>query len=313
MKSHDCRLRVYDGAGGAVIKSEATPVAILCSAGRPEMLHLSVLAVAKQTVPCSIVLSVTKENDVLPETQELPGVSVHMGSRGLCRQRNLALQRIEHKPECVLFFDDDVELDAEYVGEILACYRQHPSVAIVNGRNLAHGLYPAGTVDRAIAQRLLASDRERLASAEIGSVTPMKTSYGCRMSMRGTLLGEVNFDERLVLYGFLEDLDFAFQCKRFGAIAESNRALGVHLEVASNRMGLKRRGYSDIINPLYICSKQTGFPLHRALLGAMYRMLGNAVVSVRERDFQWLAGNLIGWRDAMRGKLEPERILEFSD
>ena len=293
---------------------EPTPVAVICSAGRPGMLHASVLQVVGQTVPCRVVLSVIDEADVLPETRLLAGVSVVCGPRGSSRQRNLALASIAHRPECVLFLDDDVELDREYVREILACYRRHPPVAVVNGRNLAHGIYPAGTLDRPLARTLLTNfhtDHPELASVEPGSVAPMATSYGCRMSFRGTLLGKVSFDERLVLYGFLEDLDLALQCRRFGEIVEATYALGVHLEVSSGRMGSKRRGYSEVINALYLWRKGTGFALSRAVLGSLRRTAHNAARAVRTGDGQQLAGNLLGWLDAARGRLEPERILEL--
>ena len=299
--------------GGAEIDS-TTPVAVICSSRRPKMLHDSVLQVLDQTERCSVILSVANETDVLAKTRELPGVMVVIGPQGSCQQRNLALASIAHRPACILFLDDDVELDRSYVGEILACYRRHPSVAVVNGRNLAHGVYPAGTLDRPLAQALLArfhTEHPELRSIEPGTVKPMATSYGCRMSIRGELLGRVSFDERLVLYGFLEDLDLALQCRAYGSIVEATYALGVHLEVASSRMGLRRRGYSDVINPLYLWSKRNGFPLRRALLGSLRRTAANAASAVRTRDSQRLRGNVLGWLDAVRGRLEPERILEL--
>jgi GT2 family glycosyltransferase len=279
------------------------------------MLHDSVLSVVRQSEPCSVVISVPAESDVTQETRNLPGISVLVGPRGSAVQRNYALRSIRHRPECVLFLDDDVELDENYVREILACYRRHPSVAIVNGRNLAHGIYSAGTVDRALSRRMIEDykrDHPEVMTAEPGAVTPLSTNYGCRMSIRGSLLGKVNFDERYVLYAFLEDLDFALQCRPSGTIVESDNALGVHLEVASGRMDLKRRGYSEVINPMYLWSKKIGFPLRSAVLGSARRTARSAVAAVREGDGQRLAGNLIAWMDAARGEFRPEKILEIS-
>ena len=293
-----------------------TPVAVICSAGRPGMLHESVLQVVGQTVPCRVVLSVVDEADVLPATRELPGVSVMMGPRGSSRQRNLALDSIAHQPECVLFLDDDVELERTYVGEVLACYRRHPGVAVVNGRNLAHGIYPAGTLDRPLARELLGkfhTDHPEMSSVEAGAVAPMATAYGCRMAMHGSLLGKVRFDERLVLYGFLEDLDLALQCRRYGEIVEATYALGVHLEVSSGRVGSRRRGYAEVINALYLWHKGSGFPLGRALLGSMRRTAHNAVRAARTGDRRQFAGNMLGWLDAARGRLEPERMLNVAE
>ncbi len=286
---------------------------VISSAGRPELLQETVLSVLGQTERCLLRLSVTGPEDVFPETREIAGVQVLTGPRGSSRQRNAALASITHQPECVLFIDDDVELDADYVRETLLCYRTQPSVAVVNGRNLAHGRYRAGECDRRQARVLIAEARGQMAvrRPEPGAITPMATSYGCRMSMRGSLLGRVHFDERLVLYGFLEDLDFALACRPFGTMVESVRALGVHLEVASGRLGGVRRGYSDVVNPLYVARKWAGYTMSRAILGSLRRTWTSAAGAMSEGDRGRLRGNLLGWRDALRGKLEPEHILEL--
>lgn len=287
-------------------------VVVVCSSGRPHILHESMVSISAQSEPCDVVLSVQSPNDVLEETAALPRVTVVMGSRGSSVQRNRALQSIPHQPECVLFLDDDVELDGDYVRELLAAYRRHPEIAVMNGRNLAHGIHSAGTLDRQTAVSLLEQERARVSDSKAEAapdLLPMNTSYGCRMSMRGDLLGKVEFDERLVLYGFLEDLDFAIRCLPYGAIAECQRANSVHLEVSADRIGGRQRGYSDIINPLYIWSKRTGFPLTRALLGSLRRTVRNVRDGVRSGTPSRVQGNLLGWRDAILGRLRPERIL----
>src|SRR5579871_5404620 len=132
-------------------KSDTAPVTIFCSINRPEMLHESILCAVRQTVKCHIIVSVPEEKDVAAETRALDCVTVVTGRRGLTAQRNHALRSIQGSPEAIIFLDDDVELDKSYVEEILHTYRGHPEVAMVNGANLAHGIYPAGTLDREMA------------------------------------------------------------------------------------------------------------------------------------------------------------------
>ena len=246
-------------------KSDTSPVAIFCSMNRPEMLHESILCAVRQTVTCQIIVSVPEDKDVAAETRSLDFVRVVTGQRGSAVQRNNALRSIQGSPEAIIFLDDDVELDERYVEQILRTYRERPEVAMVNGANLAHGIYPAGTLDREMAKKLIEKHREE--NRPVDDIIPMATAYGCRMSIRGSLLGKVFFDERLVLYGYLEDLDLAFACRKYGLIAENPRALGVHIEVAFGRMGEKRRGYSEVVNPFYIWSKRTGARLPRVFLG----------------------------------------------
>ena len=290
-------------------KNDTSPVAIFCSINRPEMLHESILCAVRQSVPCHIIVSVPEDKDVSPDTRALDSVTVVTGRRGLTAQRNHALQAIQGSPEAVLFLDDDVELDQFYVEEILRTYREHPEVAMVNGANLAHGIYPAGTLDRTLAKELI--EKHKNGNRSTDDVIPMKTAYGCRMSMRGSLLGKVSFDERLVLYGYLEDLDLAFACRKYGSIVENSRALGVHIEVAFGRMGEKRRGYSEVVNPFYIWSKRTGARLPRMVLGPVARSLKNAMGALKGEGHERLIGNLIGWANVVTFRPYPEKILKM--
>lgn len=290
-------------------KNDTSPVAIFCSINRPEMLHDSVLCAVRQTVSCHIIVSVPEDKDVAAETRALEGVTVVTGRRGLTAQRNHALRAIDGSPEAIIFLDDDVELDKYYVEQILRTYREHPEVAMVNGANLAHGIYPAGSLDRATARELI--ERRLEENPRVEDVIPMSTAYGCRMSIRGSLLGKVSFDERLVLYGYLEDLDLAFACLRYGTIVENPRALGVHIEVAFGRMGEKRRGYSEVVNPFYIWSKRTGARLPRVFLGPLARSARNAVRAIKGEGHERLIGNLLGWANVATLRPCPEKIQEM--
>ena len=290
-------------------KNDTSPVAIFCSINRPEMLHDSVLCAVRQTVSCHIIVSVPEDKDVAAETRALEGVTVVTGRRGLTAQRNHALRAIDGTPEAIIFVDDDVELDKYYVEQILRTYREHPEVAMVNGANLAHGIYPAGSLDRETARELI--ERRLEENPRLEDVIPMSTAYGCRMSIRGSLLGKVSFDERLVLYGYLEDLDLAFACRRYGTIVENPRALGVHIEVAFGRMGEKRRGYSEVVNPFYIWSKRTGARLPRVFLGPLARSARNAVRAIKGEGHERLIGNLLGWVNVATLRPCPEKIQEM--
>jgi GT2 family glycosyltransferase len=292
------------------LENSTPPVIVFCSVNRPEMLHESVLCAVRQTVPCQIIVSVPDEKDVCPETRSLSSVVVLTGTRGLTAQRNHALNSIQGQPEAIVFLDDDVEVEDHYVERILETYRARPDVAIVNGANLAHGIYPAGSLDRDTAKQLIqkalaSRDQPRL------NAVPMNTAYGCRMSVRGSLLGKVFFDERLAIYGYLEDLDFALSCKRYGSIVENPQALGVHIEVSFGRTSEKRRGYSEVVNPFYICSKKTGAKLSRTILSTCYRTMRNAATALQSRDPKRFEGNLMGWLDTLKGQGRPEKILEI--
>src|SRR3984957_8723219 len=136
-------------------KNDTSPVAIFCSINRPEMLHESILCAVRQTVACQIIVSVPEDKDVSAETRALDFVTVVTGRRGLTAQRNHALRSIHGSPEAIIFLDDDVELDKYYVEQILRTYREHPEVAMVNGANVADGVYPAGSLSREMTKELI--------------------------------------------------------------------------------------------------------------------------------------------------------------
>ena len=290
-------------------KTDTLPVAIFCSINRPDMLHESILCAVRQTVSCHVIVSVPEDKDVAQATRALESVTVVTGSKGLTAQRNHALRSIQGTPEAIIFLDDDVEVDEYYVEQVLRTYREHPEVAMVNGANLAHGIYPAGTLDRETAKKLI--EKRRKDNPPVADIIPMTTAYGCRMSMRGSLLGKVSFDERLVLYGYLEDLDLAFACRKYGSIVENPRALSVHIEVAFGRMGEKRRGYSEVVNPFYIWSKRTGARLPRVFLGPLSRSARNVVRAIKGEGHERLVGNLLGWANVATFRPCPEKIREM--
>ncbi len=128
-------------------------------------------------------------------------------------------------------------------------------------------------------------------------------------ALRGSLRGKVRWDERLVLYAFLEDLDFSLQIGKYGTIVQNPNALAVHIEVAQGRMGDKMRGYSEVVNPFYILSKKTGAKLTRVFLGSVRRTLRSVGFALKGQGSQRLLGNLLGWANVATLRPDPEKIL----
>lgn len=288
---------------------EAKAVAIVASINRPQILHESILSLARQTVPCDILIAAPNKDHVLAATLALPNVKGVFGATGLCGQRNLALSSIKTRPKVIFCFDDDVEVEEHYVERMLEMFEANPEVALANGDNLGLGAAP-GTLTRDNAKALI---RRALEISSAKSIKPASTGIGCLMSFRGDLLDKVEFDERLPLYGYLEDFDFSMQCSRFGRLVTNHRCHMVHIETAVGRMGSRKRGYSEVVNPIYIGSKHRSVRFGRLLAGSVKRTLKNLI---RCRDLagrKQVEGNLIGWAMVLKGKLAPEYILQMND
>ena len=50
--------------------------------------------------------------------------------------------------------------------------------------------------------------------------------YGCNMAFRAQSIEHLTFDERLVLYGWLEDRDFAFRAGAAGRMIQTDAVWG---------------------------------------------------------------------------------------
>jgi GT2 family glycosyltransferase len=274
------------------------------------MLHDSVLCLVEQTVPCRIVISVPTKEHLSPKTLALPSVELVLGAVGLCAQRNAAMRHIDDTLGTIFFFDDDVEIERHYVEEMLRLFEERPGVMLANGDNVGFGAIP-GTLTREIARELIRSQQYN--DPARGSSEPSHGGLGCMMCFRASLLRKVQFDERLALYGYLEDLDFSLQCGQHGELVTNRRCLMVHIETTQGRIGCRRRGYSEVVNPIYIWSKGTGAKITRSFAGAVKRTLKNLLRCHTRGGRDQFLGNLTGWRRLAAGKIEPEYILRIND
>jgi GT2 family glycosyltransferase len=238
-------------------------------------------------------------------------LSYVFGKRGLSAQRNQALERALDASDIITFFDDDFLPADNYLRLLVAAFEQHPELAVVMGHVVEDGARGTGL-----------SFGEGLAilrSAEANCpTTPCMHdhvgAYGCNMSMRSRLIGDVRFDERLVLYGWQEDIDFTSQLRRQGRVVGFNTIIGVHLGLKAGRVSGVRFGYSQIANPVYLIKKGTVPPAFALDLMAR-NLVANLVRSFWPEP--WidrrgrLRGNLLAACHLMMGRIEPEYILKI--
>jgi GT2 family glycosyltransferase len=139
-------------------------------------------------------------------------------------------------------------------------------------------------------------------------------AYGCNMSVRVSAVGKLRFDERLPLYGWLEDIDFTSQLRRSGRVVELRHMLGVHLGVKSGRVSGQRLGYSQVMNPIYLVRKGT-VPFSFAMDLLVRNVIANLIRSLWPEAHvdRWgrLKGNSMAAWHAMLGRIEPEYILKI--
>jgi len=280
--------------------------AVVATRGRPEVVTQTVLhLLAHQTLkPDSVIISCIDPTDA-GDLQGRNDVVVLTGPAGLAAQRNTALAHLPAGTEIVAFFDDDFVAHADWFAAAAQAFRDEASIVAFTGRVLADGVCGPG-IELAEALRLVASPP----ASDWSWIEPY-SPYGCNMAFRLASIGELRFDERLVLYGWLEDRDFAAGlARRGGRLVKSADAIGVHMGVKGGRMAGERFGYSQIVNPLYMLRKGT-MTLSQVADHLFRNLSANLGRSLRPEPFidrrGRLRGNLLGIADSLRGRMEPER------
>lgn len=280
--------------------------AVIATRGRPEVVTQTVLhLLARQSLkPDSVIVSCIDAADA-GDLQGRNDVVVLTGPAGLAAQRNTALANLPPGTEVVAFFDDDFVAHEDWLATAARTFRDEASIVAFTGRVLADGVGGPG-IAFAEAMKLVAAPP----AGDWSWIEPY-SPYGCNMAFRLASIGDLRFDERLVLYGWLEDRDFAGAlARRGGRLVKSADSIGVHMGVKGGRMAGERFGYSQIVNPLYMLRKGT-MTLGQVADHLFRNMSANLGRSLRPEPFidrrGRLWGNLLGIADILRGRMQPER------
>jgi hypothetical protein len=216
----------------------------LATAGRPELLKFSLAALRRQSRAADAVfLCAPTEADIAELDSNVSGLRVLLGPRGLTRQRNEILRHATEF-DVVIFFDDDFFAAPAYIGVVEQVFAEHKDVAMATGSLVADGILGPGI---AIEEALIAVEAVTEDGVAVsGALTEVYSGYGCNMAIRigPVRVNALKFDERLPLYGWLEDLDFSRQLAPFGRIVHISNAYGVHLGIKRGRQAGTCLGYS---------------------------------------------------------------------
>ncbi|EHJ61774.1 glycosyl transferase group 1 [Novosphingobium pentaromativorans US6-1] len=283
---------------------------VVASLGRPELIRQFCDLMARQTSsPDMLLFSVVGDDDIPAGLEEDARVRVIRGDKGLCAQRNRALDWLDDRFDIVAFYDDDFVPSKFSIESIRAFFAAHPQVAGATGTVLADGINGAGICfDEALR---IVQEHEGRRFAPNCIVRELWGLYGCNMAYRSTAIGRNRFDERLRLYAWQEDIDFAASVGTNGRIVKTFAFSGVHRGVKLGRTPGIRLGYSQVINPSYLVRKGTMSRRFAARL-MLRNLVANHIKALRPEPWVDRAGrakgNWIGLLDLIRGRITPERI-----
>ena len=264
---------------------------------------------AQSRAPDEVIVTAPDETHVEPYEGQNFLTSRVFGRTGLSAQRNTALAVALDRFDIITFFDDDFIPADDYLARVVEAFEKNPDFAVVMGRVVADGAKSAG-LDWETGLAAL-----RSATAEPGAPPVDHVgAYGCNMSIRSSVVGDLRFDERLPLYGWQEDIDFSSQLRRRGRVVCLPALLGVHLGVKSGRVSGVRFGYSQVMNPIYLIKKGS-VPAQFALELMARNLIANLVKSLWPEPHVdrrgRLKGNLLAACHVAMNRIEPEYILKI--
>jgi len=291
----------------------ASTAIIIATKGRPQELSNLLDALAGQTVaPELIVVSACDRHDVLPGELDARHVKVLFGPPGSSVQRNRALSEVRGKHDIVVFFDDDFVPSRFWIEQVKALFAARPDVVCATGKVLTDGVTSGGIdwqVGRSIVDKADVSGTTAISNYDVQSDHP---PYGCNMAFRAKNIEHLTFDERLVLYGWLEDRDFSH---RAGAkMVWTDAIWGVHLGTTRGRSSGLRFGYSQLVNPRYLVQKgtMTRLAAAQAIFRALSGNIFGSLLPFPQTDRRGrLKGNMIAIKDIFLARWAPEKASEL--
>lgn len=278
------------------------------------MLQGTVACLVRQTLlPQEIIVAVTGEEDYLPALLSTPRLRLIVSPAGSSIQRNRAIAELHLNSTLTVFLDDDVELEDEYLAKVCAFMEAYPDVAGFSGDPVLDKP-KGGKMGREEARQII-----RDTILEPRSPREWRELFGCNMTVRSAAARREQFDERMVLYAYLEDRDYAARIARHGRIMTYTPAKLIHFGSPGGRIPEKMMGYAMTMNSTYLFRKgvlnlkeyvRLGPGTFAAnLFGALgIRPLNPANVLSRETRRLRLQGNVLALRDLIIHGPQPERV-----
>ncbi len=282
---------------------------VIASTGRPDEIAQLLRQLRQQTLPpAAIIISVSSVAD-LPNL-EGDDVIVIIGEKGLTGQRNRGIDAARRVADIAVFYDDDFLPANDALAGVARLFASDQRIVGATGKVLCDGIKTGGLDYHTALDCLNAfSRREQRGQVMISETDEL---YGCNMAFQLAALGAQRFDERLPLYGWQEDVDFAGQLLALGRVVKTDGFAGVHRGVVGGRSAGRRLGVSQILNPIYLVRKGTMRP-SKAIKIVLRNLAANHARAFWPESYIDRIGRVIGnWLGIwylLTGRSQPEQVL----
>ena len=289
---------------------------IICTRNRHTDMLTFLCSLQKQTLrPAELIIIDSSDNPLSNDQAfvQLCTLNQQLGTKvvvehtrpGLPHQRNVGASR--SSSDILYFFDDDVELDADYLAQMTSIFTQYPNYD--GGMGTLQNLpAPAGRLYRTLRTVfLLQQDRSSGTFTWSGMPThPYGTNRfknvevlgGCaayRRSIYMQYLGDEKL-EKMGGYAYMEDCDLSWRVSRAHQLFFNPAARLNHYDSPANRDGIEKRCAMYAHNYSYLFFKNV-YP-HRKIKVVAYgwSILGLYVQAVLYRQWREIKGYTKGLR-----------------
>ena len=277
---------------------------IVCTYKRPESLKRLLDSVDKQTLLPAKILIIDGSPDDLTENllnknsyRNLDYYRVHEENRGLTKQRNFGVQKIDSACEIVCFLDDDIILNKTYFERLIGTYKILPEALAVSGYITNGTLWEKSTeAHEKIPGRFYFDGWNRVEGSRFGMrrkfglapdknpgmmpdfshgystafLPPSGKIYEVEMLMgglssyRNKIFLEMSFSSYFEGYGLYEDADFSLRLAKKGKLYVNTSARLEHHHDAPGRPDKFNYGKMVIRNGWYVWRVKYPHPSCRA-------------------------------------------------
>jgi glycosyltransferase involved in cell wall biosynthesis len=298
---------------------------------RPDSLLKLLRSVKAQTCyPYEILIvdgsTNSKTNEMLEQNQfdKLKYYCVNESDRGLTRQRNFGIARVDSQSDIICFLDDDTILESHYFEEIIRTYQVYPEALAVGGYitnedqwtqvNTSyipsiHEFYYDGWKkadgSRFVLRKRLGLDsdskpgfvpefsngRSTSFLPPSGKIYEVEQLMGGVSSFRKSVFDSMAFSTYFEGYGLYEDADFTFRLSHIGKLYINTKAQLGHFHDDAGRPNKYHYGKMVVRNGWYVWrvkfpkpSIKARFKWNAIVLVLSFVRLGNVITTSKRKE-----------------------------
>jgi GT2 family glycosyltransferase len=222
--------------------------------------------------------------DLVVENPSIRYHHVDAADRGLTKQRNLGVRLIHANSTHVVFLDDDLVLDADFLLNILNSFNTHLDAIGISGIDLVENRYVKvqnpheygsfrfyhisdwvikdpvryivrkmfGLMSKFPPEIIPPYGHGRNGYPPDGNVYPVDHIMGGISSYQSWIFKHISFSERFSGYGLYEDFDFSVRASAFGNLYVNTAAKVYHYHDPSGRPNYFKYGRMVVRNGWYV-------------------------------------------------------------